>query len=86
MAATPSGEGYWLVASDGGIFSFGDAPFLGSPAGRLAEGAAVGLVASPSGQGYRVATVDGGVFTFGDARFAGEVPGGLRLPVVGIGG
>ena len=30
MAATPSGAGYWLVASDGGIFSFGDAAFLGS--------------------------------------------------------
>jgi hypothetical protein len=30
MAATPDGAGYWLVASDGGIFSFGDAPFFGS--------------------------------------------------------
>ena len=25
MAATPSGRGYWLVASDGGVFAFGDA-------------------------------------------------------------
>jgi hypothetical protein len=30
MAATPSGRGYWLVASDGGIFTFGDAAFDGS--------------------------------------------------------
>jgi len=30
MAATPDGRGYWLVASDGGIFSYGDAPFYGS--------------------------------------------------------
>ena len=30
MAATPDGDGYWLVASDGGIFSFGDAAFYGS--------------------------------------------------------
>jgi hypothetical protein len=30
MASTPSGNGYWLVASDGGIFAFGDAPFEGS--------------------------------------------------------
>jgi hypothetical protein len=30
MAATPSGRGYWLVARDGGIFSFGDARFFGS--------------------------------------------------------
>ena len=27
-AATPSGNGYWLVASDGGIFGFGDARLL----------------------------------------------------------
>jgi hypothetical protein len=30
MTATRSGKGYWLVASDGGIFAFGDATFLGS--------------------------------------------------------
>lgn len=29
MAATPTGEGYWLVAADGGVFAFGDAQFLG---------------------------------------------------------
>ena len=30
MAATPDGGGYWLVASDGGMFSYGDAEFYGS--------------------------------------------------------
>jgi hypothetical protein len=30
MTPTGLGEGYWLVASDGGIFSFGDAAFYGS--------------------------------------------------------
>ena len=30
MAPTPDGKGYWLVASDGGIFTFGDAGFFGS--------------------------------------------------------
>ena len=29
MAATADGHGYWMVASDGGVFNFGDAPFLG---------------------------------------------------------
>lgn len=28
-----SGNGYWQVASDGGIFSFGDAGFFGSAGG-----------------------------------------------------
>jgi hypothetical protein len=30
IAPTPTGAGYWLVATDGGIFAFGDAPFFGS--------------------------------------------------------
>ena len=33
MAATPDGGGYWLVAADGGVFSFGDASFFGSMGG-----------------------------------------------------
>ena len=28
MAATPTGDGYWLVAADGGIFAFGRRPVL----------------------------------------------------------
>ena len=28
--ATPSGNGYYMVAADGGIFAFGGAPFRGS--------------------------------------------------------
>jgi hypothetical protein len=30
VVAGPGAGGYWLVASDGGIFAFGDAAFLGS--------------------------------------------------------
>ena len=30
MAATSDGGGYWLVGTDGGIFSYGDAHFYGS--------------------------------------------------------
>ena len=32
-----SGNGYWLVASDGGIFSYGGAGFYGSTGGRVAR-------------------------------------------------
>jgi hypothetical protein len=34
MAVTPDGHGYWLVAADGGIFSYGDATFYGSMSGK----------------------------------------------------
>lgn len=30
MAATPTGKGYWLCGMDGGVYAFGDAPFLGN--------------------------------------------------------
>jgi hypothetical protein len=33
MTTTPDGKGYWLVASDGGIFAFGDAGNYGSESG-----------------------------------------------------
>lgn len=30
MAPTATGQGYWLTATDGGVFTFGDGAFLGS--------------------------------------------------------
>jgi hypothetical protein len=74
MAPTPSGKGYWLVASDGGIFAFGDAGFLGSTGGIRLNQPVVGMAATPSGAGYWLVASDGGVFGFGDADFWGSVP------------
>ena len=56
IAATPTGHGYWLVASDGGIFTFGDAHFHGS-LGRSggARGQVVGIARSAGG-GYWLAS------------------------------
>ena len=50
MAATPSGRGYWLVAADGGIFDYGDAPFFGSMGGQHLNAPVVGMAATPSGR------------------------------------
>jgi hypothetical protein len=65
MAATPDGKGYWLVASDGGIFTFGDAGFYGSEGGATLHEAIVGMAATPDGKGYWLVAADGGIFTFG---------------------
>ena len=46
MAATPDGRGYWLVASDGGIFAFGDARFYGSTGARNLNRPIVGIAAA----------------------------------------
>ena len=43
MAPSASGNGYWLVASDGGIFSFGDATFHGSMGGTTLDKPVVGM-------------------------------------------
>ena len=47
--ATPGG-GYYLVASDGGIFSFGGAPFFGSMGGQPLNQPMVGMAATAIGQ------------------------------------
>jgi hypothetical protein len=85
MAATPTGGGYWLVASDGGIFSYGDAAFYGSTGGIRLNQPIVGMAATPSGRGYWLVASDGGIFAFGDADFFGST-GSLRLvqPVVAM--
>ncbi|MGH9189510.1 MAG: DUF4185 domain-containing protein, partial [Acidimicrobiales bacterium] len=71
-STTPSGNGYWLVASDGGVFAFGDARFLGSTGALRLARPIVGMAPTPSGNGYWLAASDGGVFAFGDARFLGS--------------
>jgi N-acetylmuramoyl-L-alanine amidase len=85
MAATPDGGGYWMVAADGGIFSFGDASFHGSMGGTPLNQPVVGMAATPDGGGYWLVASDGGIFAFGDARFYGSA-GSLTLnrPVVGM--
>jgi hypothetical protein len=44
MSSTPSGQGYWLVARDGGVFAFGDAPFHGSTGGMRLASPVVSLI------------------------------------------
>jgi hypothetical protein len=46
IAATPDGNGYWEVASDGGIFAFGDAGFHGSMGATHIDRPVVGLAAT----------------------------------------
>jgi hypothetical protein len=73
VAATPSGNGYWVTAGDGGVFTFGDAQFEGSVADRHLAAPIVGIAATPSGGGYWLVGSDGGVFAFGDAEFHGSM-------------
>ena len=50
--ATPDGKGYWEVASDGGIFNYGDAGFFGSQGGKPLNMPIVGIASTSTGNGY----------------------------------
>ena len=50
MAATPDGQGYWLVATDGGVFSYGDAKFYGSTGAIHLNQPIVNMESTPDGR------------------------------------
>ena len=77
-------RGYWLVGSDGGIFSFGAAQFYGSMGGTTLQRPVVGITPTTSKSGYWLVASDGGIFAFGDAGFFGSIPG-LGLHPAGSG-
>ena len=89
-------EGYDLVGSDGGIFTFGSAPFYGSTGALKLQRPVVGITPTSDHGGYWLVASDGGIFSFGDATFYGSIPGlgfapagssspkRLNAPIVGI--
>ena len=46
VAATPDDHGYWIGASDGGIFNYGDANFYGSEGGIVLNKPVVGVASA----------------------------------------
>jgi len=76
MAATADGHGYWLAAADAGVFSYGDATYLGG--GPISQDGAPAVkdfssfVATSDGAGYLIA--DSGrafLLNFGTAKYFG---------------
>jgi hypothetical protein len=86
LAALPSGSGYWIVHSDGGVFSYGSARYFGSlPGLGIHVDNIVGIAATPDGNGYWLVGSDGGVFAFGDASYLGSIGGKpLNQPMVAM--
>jgi hypothetical protein len=92
----PAARGYWLVGSDGGIFSFGSASFHGSMGGIPLQRPVVGITPTADRNGYWLVASDGGIFSFGDSTFHGSIPGlglhpagsglpnSLNAPIVGM--
>ncbi len=82
-SAASTTHGYWLVGSDGGIFTFGTAQFYGSTGSLHLQRPVVGIVPTARKDGYWLDASDGGVFAF-DAGFYGSIPG-LGLNPAGSG-
>ena len=92
----PPTHGYWLVGSDGGIFSFGSAQFYGSTGSLHLQSSVVGIVPTADRGGYWLDASDGGVFSYGNTQFYGSIPGlglhpagsglpnSLNAPIVGM--
>ena len=67
MAATPDGGGYWLVASDGGVFSLRRRAVLRQHRELTSTSRSWAWRRPPTGSGYWLVASDGGIFSFGDA-------------------
>jgi hypothetical protein len=71
MVTTGDGGGYYQVATDGGIFAFGDAGFQGSTGNLTLNEPIVGMATDPATGGYWLVAREGGIFAF-DAPFYGS--------------
>ncbi len=82
IAATPSGDGYWLLTSAGAVLAEGGARSYGS--GGAGPGRPAADIASTAdGLGYWVVSAAGSVYTFGDAHYFGSLTTGLPAqPIV----
>jgi hypothetical protein len=88
IPAPAAATGYWEVAADGGIFTYGGATFQGSLGGQALASPVVGMAATDAG-GYRELQANGVVSSFGDAvplsTSSGALPAvGIAAPSVGV--
>ena len=83
-ATTPDGGGYWMVAGDGGIFSYGDAVFYGSMGAQHLNMPIVGMATDAATGGYWMVASDGGIFSFNAPFYGSMGDQHLNQPVVGM--
>jgi hypothetical protein len=72
--AGPQPGAYWLVASDGGVFTYGGVLFEGSAGALPLRQPVVGIAPTSDGAGYWLVASDGGIFSYGDAAYHGSTP------------
>ena len=55
-----SGRGYWLVTQTGNIYTFGNAPYYGTPGNTGSP--VTSAVRAPDGGGYWILTANGDIY------------------------
>jgi hypothetical protein len=81
----PTPTAYWLLGSNGAVYTFGSAHFYGSLGGRRISAPVVAMATTLDSRGYWLAGAVGAVYAFGDARPYGRVPKArLSSPVATI--
>ena len=85
MVSTSNGGGYWLVASGGGVYTFGNAAYYGSMGNVALPAPVVAMAMTPDEGGYWLVTSAGDVYSFGDAAYHGSTGAmALNKPIVGM--
>jgi hypothetical protein len=69
MEALGNGEGYRFVASDGGVFCFGEAAFKGSAGGQTLPAPVSGMAPDQATGGYWLVGTGGVVYNFSAPSF-----------------
>ncbi len=84
-AQSATGGGSWTVATNGAVYTTGDAVNFGGLDGISLNKPINAMAVTPTGRGYWLAASDGGMFAFGDAAFYGST-GAIKLnqPIVGM--
>ena len=84
-APTTRPRGYYMAATDGGLFTFGNVPFCGSTGNLFLDKPVVGMATTPNAGGYWLTTAGGAIYAFGNAVNHGSTGNvALAKPVVAM--
>lgn len=84
IALSADGLGYWVVGTDGGVFTFGRTSFFGSRGTEADPAPMTSIVADPLNHGYWICNADGDVYTFGQVLYYGGSPVGAEGTIVAM--
>jgi hypothetical protein len=84
MATTVNASGYWMVASDGSVRSFGNANWFGDMAASTLRAPIVSMAVPQNDSGYWLLGQDGGIFSFSVPFYGSTGNLVLNQPVVGM--